>query len=102
AVAGRAHVRDRDVLREAAVVARAQLAGRHVAVGVVVGEEGLGRRDRRADVGRSGGVLRLAAEREGRGEGDREQDADDDDDNEKLYEGETLVRAESLLEAIHG
>src|SRR5437867_2086930 len=55
----------------------------------VVGVVGLDSRDRGANVGLGGRVVRTIAEAQVRGDRDREQDAEDDDDNEKFDEGET-------------
>src|SRR3984893_18599432 len=76
-------------------VVRLQQRDRHprIAGGVggaeVVGVVGLDSRDRSANVGLGGRVVRTIPEAQIRGDRDREQDAENDDDNEKLDEGET-------------
>jgi hypothetical protein len=66
----------------------------HASVGVVVGEPRLGARNRRADVGPSGLVVRAVAEAEVGRDRNREQDPDDDDDDEQLNEGEAFLASD--------
>src|SRR5580765_4043206 len=76
-------------------VVRLQERDRHACVACrvagagVVGIEGLDCRERGANVGLGGRVVRTIPEAQVRGDRDREQDAQNDDDNEKFDEGET-------------
>src|SRR5262249_33241979 len=99
AVAGRVHL---DVVDVEVRVVRGHGGLVHAGVrAVVVGVELLGARDRGANVGRDGLLVRGVLEAEVRGNRDRQQDADDRDDDEKLDEREAFLASEALLDAVH-
>src|SRR5205823_9945402 len=70
-------------------------------VRVAVGEVGLRRWNRRADVCRGRGPVRAVPEAEVGRNRDRQQDADDHDDNEELDQREAFLTLEPLPQLGH-
>ena len=66
----------------------------------VVGVVGLDGRNRGANVGLGGRLVRAIPEAQVRGDRDRQQDAEDDDDNEELDERETALLTGAMPLAI--